>query len=307
MLDDNHSHSQICKRVPQGARVLELGCAAGAMSRLLRERCQARIVGMDQDASALQQAAAYCERVLVADLDQPQSLAALAGEQFDVVTLADVLEHLKHPEALLRQLPSLLATGGQVLLSVPNIAHASIRLALLLGQFDYTDTGILDATHLRFYTAASLQHLLQQAGYQVEELAYTWHDLPDTVIASHLEVVGLQSSPQALAHLHAPEAVAYQFIVVAVPQGQPATAGSPTGVGAVQPLSPLDDSWRTWGRTHAELASLHTALAQVQAELAARQAELERVYATRSWRLVRSLAGWWRRGWGFRATGGEGS
>lgn len=276
-LDENHSHTQIVKRIPRYAQVLELGCGDGSMSRLMREQCQAHIIGIDRNPEIVWQAQRYCDYVFIEDLDDPHSLDALEGEKFDVITLVDVLEHLKHPEALLQRLQPLLLDEGQILLSIPNVAHASVRLELLNGQFDYEKAGILDATHLKFFTLKSIQSVLDKAGYGLQSVDYTWHDLPDEVIARYLQAAGLEATPQALAKFHEPDAIAYQFILSAAPLVVEIEAQASA---SDQVLKPIDASWQTWGRMHTELALAH--------------AELERVYATRSWQMLRRGATAWR-------------
>lgn len=278
-LDDNHSHSQIVRRVPRYAQVLELGCGDGSMSRLLRERCEAHIIGIDHNPDIVWQAQRYCDYVFTEDLDDPHSLDALEGEKFDVITLVDVLEHLQHPEALLQRLKPLLLDEGQILISIPNIAHSSVRLELLNGRFDYETAGILDATHLKFFTAESVQALLEDADFVVNEIDYTWHDLPDEVITRYLKAAGLEPTAAALAKFHEPDAIAYQFIISSSPLVSK-TARLADKNAQAQHLKPIDASWQTWGRMHSELALAH--------------AELERVYSTRSWQMLRRGATAWR-------------
>ncbi|UOG93205.1 MAG: class I SAM-dependent methyltransferase [Candidatus Thiothrix sulfatifontis] len=278
-LDDNHSHSQIVRRVPRYAQVLELGCGDGSMSRLLRERCDAHIIGIDHNPDIVWQAQRYCDYVFTEDLDDPHSLDALEGEKFDVITLVDVLEHLQHPEALLQRLKPLLLDEGQILISIPNIAHSSVRLELLNGRFDYETAGILDATHLKFFTAESVQALLEEADFVVNDIDYTWHDLPDEVITRYLKAAGLEPTPAALAKFHEPDAIAYQFIISSSPLASE-TARIAERSSQAQHLKPIDASWQTWGRMHSELALAH--------------AELERVYSTRSWQMLRRGATAWR-------------
>lgn len=273
---DNHSYSQIIRRIPRYAQVLELGCGDGSMSKLLHEVCKAHIIGIDHNPDIVWKAQQFCDYVFTEDLDDPHSLDALEGEKFDIITLVDVIEHLKYPEKLLKRLSQLLLDEGQVLLSVPNIAHASVRLELLNGSFDYQQAGILDATHLKFFTLKSIQALLANAHYDIQEVDYTWHDLPDEVISHYLQAAGLNVTPEALATFHTPEAIAYQFIITASPRRLALAKENPAQVA----LKPIDASWQTWGRVNSELAMA--------------QAELERVYSTRSWQMLRRGATVWR-------------
>lgn len=280
-LHANHSHSQIVRRVPRYARVLELGCADGSMSRLLKQHCEASIIGVEQNPNAAWRARCFCDYVFTENLDDPHSLDALEGEKFDVITLVDVLEHLQHPQALLQRLKPLLLDEGCLLLSVPNVAHASVRLELLKGDFRYESSGILDDTHLKFFTATTLQTILVEAGYAVQALDYTWHDLADTVISEQLQTLGIHVTPEALAAFHTPDAMAYQFIAAAQPLPEVAAT-----VPAM-PLKPLTASQDTW-------AGLQQELAQARQQLLDAQAELGRVYATRSWQVLRRGADAWR-------------
>ena len=280
-LHANHSHSQIVRRVPRYARVLELGCADGSMSRLLKQHCEASIIGVEQNPNTAWRARCFCDYVFTENLDDPHSLDALECEKFDVITLVDVLEHLQHPQALLQRLKPLLLDEGCLLLSVPNVAHASVRLELLKGDFRYESSGILDDTHLKFFTATTLQTILVEAGYAVQALDYTWHDLADTVISEQLQTLGIHVTPEALAAFHTPDAMAYQFIAAAQPLPEVAATAP------VVPLKPLTASQDTW-------AGLQQDLAQARQQLLDAQAELGRVYATRSWQVLRRGADAWR-------------
>jgi 2-polyprenyl-3-methyl-5-hydroxy-6-metoxy-1,4-benzoquinol methylase len=106
------------------------------------------------------------EEVLEIDLDDGST--ALPDQRFDVVLCADVLEHLRQPETVLRRLCKVLTEAGLVVVSLPNVAHVSTRLQLLAGKFTYTQTGILDRTHLHLYTYRTATELLHDAGLQVE-------------------------------------------------------------------------------------------------------------------------------------------
>ncbi len=159
------SHSMAIERVPAGARVLDLGCGRGLLAaELAKKGCI--VHGVDNLELAEAPGLAGFTRH---DLDQGPP--ALDLSDFDVVLLLDILEHLHSPEAFLvalRRLPG--ATGPQILISVPNIAFLPLRLRLLLGGFEYGREGILDLTHRRLFTVRSLERLLDQSGFRMEEV-----------------------------------------------------------------------------------------------------------------------------------------
>jgi 2-polyprenyl-3-methyl-5-hydroxy-6-metoxy-1,4-benzoquinol methylase len=155
-------------------RVLELGCYNGFFSRKLVENNNI-VYGVDFDKEALCEAAKICECTLLCDLDQPECLFELPGRPFDVILMMDVIEHLKRPESLLRVARKLLSPSGVAIVTLPNIAFWGIRKLLLLGRFEYKDFGILDRTHLHFYTFSTARQLLEGEGYKLirwEPLSY---------------------------------------------------------------------------------------------------------------------------------------
>jgi len=158
-------HRTLVEEARRYARVLECGCATGFLSRLIAENGGPDLVGIELDPAAAEEAARHCRRVVVADLRDP-GWAAQVGERFDLVIFGDVLEHLSDPAATLRAAGAVLAPEGRLLVSLPNVAHWTIRAKLLLGRFDYRPTGIMDVTHLRFYTRKSAVAMFASAGYR---------------------------------------------------------------------------------------------------------------------------------------------
>ena len=156
----------IVDRVPRGSRVLDLGCSVGQLARHLVDR-GCTVVGVELDGDAAERARQWCAEVHPGDLDLVHLPDVLGDDRFDVIVAADVLEHLRDPGRLLREARSLLRPGGTLVTTVPNIAHGSVRLALLSGRFDYADLGIMDRTHLRFFTRATLGELFRISGYDV--------------------------------------------------------------------------------------------------------------------------------------------
>lgn len=187
---DNSTAARLCRLVGHDKAVLELGCAAGSMSKVLQRHYGCTITGIEYDAAAAELARPYCEEVHVADLEKTPA-STLTSQQFDVVLMADVLEHLRDSAFHIRDVKQLLRPGGRLVMSVPNIAHNGILAQLWCGQFNYTDTGILDNTHVRFFTPHSLRALLEAAGLTIDhsdtvdtgphhpEFAAYWQQLPD--------------------------------------------------------------------------------------------------------------------------------
>jgi 2-polyprenyl-3-methyl-5-hydroxy-6-metoxy-1,4-benzoquinol methylase len=166
--DPNGTHAKIVRLVGNDKRVLELGTATGYMTKVLRERQNCTIIGVEIDPAAAELAKPYCERIIVGDLDLLDLDKELGDDTFDVVVTADVLEHTKNPARILQILKKHFKPGGYMAVSLPNIAHGSVRLALLTGVFPYGDWGLLDRTHLRFFTRHSIGELFQKEGYTIE-------------------------------------------------------------------------------------------------------------------------------------------
>lgn len=159
------------ERVPHGARVLDVGCSAGFLAAPLREQRGCRYVdGIELDPVDATVAGTVCRKVVVGSVEDPATLARLEGP-YDAIVCGDVLEHLRDPGAVLRSFITLLADAGVVVASIPNVAHYTIRAGLLRGRFEYRIDGILDQTHLRFYTKAGQARLFREAGYRVVSCA----------------------------------------------------------------------------------------------------------------------------------------
>jgi len=155
-------------RMPAGRRLLDLGAAGGHLGRAVRERC-VFLAGVEPSGSV-----PSSSREGYDDWRSTDALSAGSWPApFDVVVCADVLEHLPEPERLLARISAWLAPGGTLLVSLPNVANVSVRAALLAGRFPYADRGILDRTHLRFYTRDSGHRLLENAGFRISEVEPT--------------------------------------------------------------------------------------------------------------------------------------
>jgi O-antigen biosynthesis protein len=165
----NDPRTLALRLISPGKAVLELGPATGRVTRVLSER-GCKVVAVEQDGTMAPNLERYCSRVIVGDVER-LSLEEVFGEQrFDVILAGDFLEHLAHPLELLQKLKRYLSEGGYVVASVPNIAHGSVRLSLLQGKFEYKDLGILDRSHLRFFTLESILRLFCDAGFAIVDV-----------------------------------------------------------------------------------------------------------------------------------------
>ena len=162
------AHEVILRSVPSGRTVLDVGCATGYLGEALKAR-GCRIWGLDQHPAALALAEACYEDVRAIDLDECAELP-WPDHFFDVALAADVLEHLRDPDRALQLIRSQIRPEGRLIVSLPNVAHASIRLPLLFGRFRYGRTGILDETHLRLYTFTTAREFVESGGFTVERL-----------------------------------------------------------------------------------------------------------------------------------------
>jgi 2-polyprenyl-3-methyl-5-hydroxy-6-metoxy-1,4-benzoquinol methylase len=160
------SHYWALQMVGSNHEVLDIACGEGFFAAEIAKQGN-RVFGVD----ALPQAAhdsAMCG-YYSADLNVglAEVVDRLDGKKFDRVLLLDILEHLQAPERIVAECRALLEPDGELIVSVPNVANFSVRLMLLLGEFNYTDRGILDRTHQRWYTRKTARQLLTQAGYKV--------------------------------------------------------------------------------------------------------------------------------------------
>ncbi len=167
LTDLNHPVGLALSLIPPHSRVLELGCATGYVTRLLVEHKRCQVSGVELMPAAAALAQPFCSDLIVGDLEEQAVLDRIAGP-FDVILAGDVLEHLRSPDRLLTQLRTQLAPSGFWVISVPNVAHWSVRKELLRGRFNYSERGIMDASHLRWFTVETLAAMVQSCGYRVQ-------------------------------------------------------------------------------------------------------------------------------------------
>ena len=203
---------------PRPSRVLDLGCGPGVLGERLTTEKSCVVDGIEANPAAAALAAKRLHRVVVADLEDEALAGHLGAERYDFIVCADVLEHLRRPETVLTQLTALLRPEGRVLLSIPNVGYTGLVGALLNGDFRYRSEGLLDETHLRFFTRASLVRLSRTVRLSRSRTATPsrCRSASPSSPATQLEVL----PPAVLRTLLArPDALTYQFVTELAPAG----------------------------------------------------------------------------------------
>ncbi|HEY0215319.1 MAG TPA: class I SAM-dependent methyltransferase [Cellulomonas sp.] len=265
----NTSHAQVLNLVPAGSEVLDVGCATGYLAEALVAR-GCTVSGVEYDAEAAEKARPHLQHLVVGDLNTMDVEAEFAGRSYDVLVFADVLEHVAEPAEVLRRLLALLRPGGSVVMSIPNVSHGSLRLALLQGRWQYTDVGLLDRTHIRFFTRTSVLELLAETGLAAADLRTTVRD----PLSADIAIDAAALPPGVIDWVRRQEdAMTFQFVLRAVRDD--ADAALSRAVAEREAL-------------RSEVSALRASAEQWHSERDAAVASLSQVQATLGWRLLRA-------------------
>lgn len=263
--NSNSSWHKVMRLIPEGARVLDVGCSSGNFGKILHERKKCVVDGIEVDEADAQLAMRQLNNIWVLDIER-EDLSLVAGG-YDIIYFGDVLEHLVDPVAVLRRVKRLLKKGGAVVFSIPNMAHAEVRLQLLKGDFDHTETGLLDKTHLHFYSLGEIQRVFMDAGYEIKKIDFIKKDLPNEVVEVYLNKIGLSGSDAFYRLMHSVEAAAFQFVGLAKPAAR---------VRPVKRLEfgPVDLFEKHYQGIKKSMEKLSARIAWLDAELARKEEEL---------------------------------
>lgn len=209
-IDHDSSLSDLAQWIKPKSTVLELGSATGYFTRYLHEDCQCTVDAVEINPDMAEEARRWCRNLVVADLNVLDLSGHFERGAYQTVIAGDVLEHLLHPEQLLEQLPSLLSPDGELIASIPNAAYAGLLISLMQGRFDYREEGLLDRTHLRFFTRDSFSKLLVKTGYTAYEWRAVFRPLGESEFGVRLETLPT-CVREAIAA--SPDALCYQWLV----------------------------------------------------------------------------------------------
>ncbi len=213
-LDTNsrNSLSIILNRLKKDSIVLEVGTANGRMTKYMKEVLNCKIYGIEIDEHSAKDAEIYCEKMLVDSVENYTWVEKYKDIKFDYILFTDVLEHLYQPEKVLLKVKKFLKDDGSIFMSIPNIAHNSILIELLKDKFTYSSIGLLDNTHIRFFTKHSIDDLLKKSNLDIAYETAVYHSPEKTEFGYHYNDVD-NDFGSVLANREYGEV--YQFIIEA--------------------------------------------------------------------------------------------
>ena len=164
------THKLILSYLNKNELVLDVGCGSGYLAANSPGN---QFYGIEINKNSAKNAEKFYKKTYLSDIEKFDG-RLLSRKKFDILIFADILEHLSFPEKTLTYfVDKFLKDNGRVIISLPNIAHLTIRLNLLIGKFDYTESGILDKTHRCFYTLKSAKNLIKKSGLVIEKIDYS--------------------------------------------------------------------------------------------------------------------------------------
>ncbi len=211
-------NAQVLDAVPLGVRkVLEVGTGTGALAREIRKKCPGvEYVGVEISAAYRDAAQSWCDRAYLENFEHASETLMSELSDTDVVIFADVLEHLIDPWASLARMREVLPAHARIIASIPNIQHWSIQYRLLAGDFRYADVGLLDRTHLRFFTRQTMLEMFASTGYHVDDIVPRIFAFPqqEEMLKRVAQISQLHGMDPSVA---VQDAAAFQFVLTAVP------------------------------------------------------------------------------------------
>lgn len=213
--------ARVARLVGNGKKVLELGSGPGSMTRVLTEVGNNLVTAVEIDQEAIEKVRPFCQSVISADLNEANWADQLSSEKFDVVLAADVLEHVYEPSRVLKDMTALMNIQGCIILSLPHASHAGIGCCLLMNNFRYSERGLLDQTHIRFFSITNIHTLIESAGLKIIHAEFVLTEPGATEFADLWSELDENSKKTLLGN---PFSLVYQIVLKAVPMGAEGSA-----------------------------------------------------------------------------------
>lgn len=217
--DENSSWYKVYNFIKPGTSVLDVGCSSGNFGEIIIAEKDCKVDGIEIDEQDYKEAKKKLNNVYRLNIET-DDLSVIKGK-YDYLYFGDVIEHLVTPIPTLKRVKKLLKKEGKIVFSIPNMAHISVRLMLLGGKFEYGETGLLDKTHLHFYTYDELQRVISSAGYEFYKLDTVKKDFPESVLEKELIKVGLHSTKDFVEFCRSSDASIYQYVGLLSPTISP--------------------------------------------------------------------------------------
>jgi SAM-dependent methyltransferase len=263
--------------IPNSPLVLDVGCSTGYFGELLIDDKKATVDGIELDSNDAAKARKVLNQVYSLDLEYDEWPKELLSTRYDVVFFGDILEHLKDPGKVLEKFSKLLKRSGIVIISIPNIAHASVRFDLLAGNFDYEELGILDNTHLKYFTFSSFTRLLGESGYKLIDYDQSTVAMPRDTAEKILDNLGLVANEKFYDRMLQPDATAFQYKIVAK-------------VGKMKAPPKLSKkTLETAKRQAVKVQELYSKINELNNKLEKTEQELLGAHGSISWRITKPL------------------
>lgn len=214
----DHHTPELLNLIPiQSKKIVEVGCSSGALAREFKKiSTENHWLGIEIDSAYAELAKEYCDRIITLDIESAPESFWEETKNSDCWIFGDVLEHLKDPWAILKKIRSNLSKTGSVVACIPNAQHWSLQAKLNIGDFRYVEIGLLDKTHLRWFTRQTIIEMFDQSGFQIEAGAPRIFEEPDReayipIIAQMAKISGMD--PQIAVN----DCLPWQYLIRAVP------------------------------------------------------------------------------------------
>ena len=228
----NTSWYKVFHLIPEGAKVLDVGCSSGNFGKELINRKHCKVDGIELDKRDYELARKTLHKVYQKNVET-DNLDEIDND-YDIIYFGDVIEHLLNPIDSLKKIKRHLNPKGKIVFSIPNMGHVSIRLFLLGGQFEYAETGLLDKTHLHFYTLGEVRRVFGEAQLRITHLDFVEKDFPQALIRKELAKHGLKADKAFFDRMAHVEASAFQFV------GSAEASAKPIKTQKLKAFSPVD-------------------------------------------------------------------
>jgi 2-polyprenyl-3-methyl-5-hydroxy-6-metoxy-1,4-benzoquinol methylase len=207
----NTSWYKILQIIPAKAVVLDIGCSSGNFGEALKKQKKCVVDGIELDKQDAKAASKKLRQVWQLNIET-DDIKAVPKSEYDIIYFGDVIEHLVDPITALKRIKPLLKADGKVVFSIPNMGHIGVRIDLLGGNFEYTETGLLDKTHLHFYTQSEVMRVFEEAGYSLDHLDFVEKDYPRKLLEKQLAKYGLKANDAFYKKMQETSASAFQFV-----------------------------------------------------------------------------------------------